>query len=150
MDEAHRPGRPLAVKLLWLSCGLMIFLGLCSGVLGGVMIAAPELCADAGDEEDFLILGGVLAAFGLVLMLFHFVPLFLPRKPTSWGFINTFLIVSAAILGIILTPLVIIPLPPLIMWSRDEVKEYYGIIRQRRRCIDDGWDEQWDKPNGRP
>src|SRR5262245_62711846 len=108
MDEAHRPGRPLAVKLLWLSCGLMIFLCLCAIALWGVIIAAPELFADAGDEEDFLILGGVLAVFGLVLMLFHFVPLFLSRKPTSWGFINTFLIVSAAILGILLTPLVII------------------------------------------
>src|SRR5262249_52937338 len=127
-DEDVKPGRPLAVTLLWVCCAFMIFAGVLAVGFGILMFATPELF-DGGDDEVNAVFGGIIAAIGLAIGIFHIVPLVLKRQPSSWKFINTFLIVDLIVLAVTTTFLIIFPLPVLALWSRDDVKRYYGILR---------------------
>lgn len=145
-----RPERPLAVTLLWIMCGISICIGLASLSVGSWMVLVPEFFADPGDEEGFLIIGGLLIIIGLALVMFHLAPIFLKPNPANWKLINWFLVASAIAYGISFWPLIILPLPVITMWSRDDVKVYFGVRRRGRDLLeDDDWDEAWDRPRRR-
>jgi hypothetical protein len=144
MNDEEQLDRPLAVTLLWFCCGCVIVLGFFAVSAGVVMMVEPELLDD--DETTIQVIGGFLAVGGMVAMLFHCVPFFLRPSPSSWTFINTFLIVSLIVWAVTATPFIIFPLPVLAMWGREEVREYYGLGRRRRAFIDEGWNEDWDRP----
>lgn len=144
------PARPLAVTLLWVACGISICIGLASLALGSCMALSPVIFADPGEEESILIIGGLLILVGLALVMFHVVPIFLKPNPANWKLISGFLIASAVTYGLFFWPLIILPLPVVTMWNRDDVKEYFGIRRRGRDMLkDDDWDEAWDRPRGR-
>lgn len=149
IDDADEvPERPPAVGWLWAYCGAAILLALACLAGGFLLVAKADDIGGDDEPETYKIIGAILAFGALAVGLTHVIPFFLKRRPENWKLINGMLIGWLIFWALTFTLFIVGPVVLLTLWSKPNVREYYGLEipgrRRRRDLDDDGWEDDWD------